>query len=275
MKVPVAVLCRAVGMSRQNFYKSRRRRVRRDVDAGLVVQLVMRERAQQPRLGGLKLHRRLAGELEEAGVRLGRDRFMEVLRKEGLLIEPLPRAPRTTWSRHSLEVFPNRIAGVAIEGPNHAWASDITYLRTREGFGYLSLVTDMYSRKIVGYHVGKDLTAAESLRALEMALKEKPGAAPLIHHSDRGCQYCSHEYVERLQAEGIAISMTQTQHCAENAMAERVNGILKQEYYLKGEFPDLAAARKAVGEATWLYNTCRPHRSLNLRTPTDVHGVAA
>ena len=271
----MAALCRAAGMSRQNFYKSRRARQRRQVDASLLVELVRRERAQQPRLGGLKLHRRLKGALEEAGVRLGRDRFMEVLRNEGLLLEPLPRAPRTTWSGHSLEVFPNRMKGVVIEAPNEAWASDITYVRTREGFGYLSLITDQYSRKIVGHHLGKDLTAAESLQALEMALKEKPAAARPIHHSDRGCQYCSHEYVDRLKAHGIAISMTQTEHCAENALAERVNGILKQEYFLKGEFPDLTTARQAVKEAVWLYNTCRPHRSLNLRTPADVHGVAA
>lgn len=271
----MAALCRAAGMSRQNFYKSRRARQRRAVDAGLVAELVRRERAQQPRLGGLKLHRRLKGELEEAGVRLGRDRFLEVLRGERLLLEPLPRAPRTTWSGHSLEVFPNRIKGVVLEAPNQAWASDITYLRTREGFGYLSLITDLFSRKVVGYHVGHDLTAGESLHALEMALKAKPAQARLTHHSDRGCQYCSHEYVGRLKAQGIAISMTEKEHCAENALAERVNGILKQEYFLKGEFPDLATARNAVKEAVWLYNTCRPHRSLNLRTPADVHGVAA
>lgn len=271
----MAGLCRKVGMSRQNYYKSRRTRQRRGVDAGLVVELVRQERAQQPRLGGVKLHRRLRGELEEAGVRLGRDRFMEVLRNEGLLLEPLPRAPRTTWSGHSLEVAPNRIRGKVLEGPNQAWASDITYLRTRDGFGYLSLVTDMYSRKIVGYHLGRDLTASESLRALEMALKEKPAEAQLTHHSDRGCQYCSHRYVDRLQAEGIMISMTETEHCAENALAERVNGILKQEYFLKGEFVDLATARQAVKEAIGLYNRCRPHRSLNLRTPDEVHAAAA
>lgn len=262
-------------MSRQNFYKARRERQRRQVDDRLVETLVNAERALQPRLGGLKLHFLLHERLQREGVKLGRDRFFDVLRSQYLLLEPLPKAPRTTNSAHSLPVFTNLVKDVEPSEPNQVWISDITYIRTREDFVYLSLITDMYSRKVVGYHLAETLTAQDSLRALEMALKGLPKGARPIHHSDRGCQYCSHEYVERLTSNGLKVSMTEQDHCAENAMAERVNGILKQEYYLKHEFRSVAQARVAVNEAVYLYNTRRPHRSLKLQTPAYVHAKAA
>jgi len=275
MKLPVKVLCEKVGMSRQNFYKSRRDRQRQVVDEGLVKQLVEAERAVQPRIGGLKLHALLCPELEAAGLSIGRDRFFEILRRQGLLLEPLPRAPRTTNSRHSLPVFTNLIKDIKPTGPNQIWVSDITYIRTREAFVYLSLITDMHSHKIVGYHLGRTLEIKDTVKALDMALARTPDGASPIHHSDRGCQYCSHEYVKRLRERGILISMTEENHCGENAIAERVNGILKQEYFLKHEFRNMEQARRAVNEAVYLYNTRRPHRSLNLRTPEQVHGMAA
>ena len=162
-----------------------------------------------------------------------------------------------------------------LSGPNQVWVCDITYIRTLDDFAYLSLITDSFSRKIVGHHLAKTLTAQDALRALDMALKGLPKGAKSIHHSDRGCQYCSHEYVERLTGNGLKISMTEQDHCAENAMAERVNGILKQEYFLKNEFRSVAQARVAVDEAVRLYNTRRPHRSLKLQTPEQVHSQAA
>lgn len=261
-------------MSRQNFYKKRNARHRQAVNEGLVKEMVSTERAMQPRLGGQKLHGLLREKLRGCGVNLGRDRFFEVLRRQGLLLEPLPRAPRTTCSGHSLPVFENLVKGMKVERPDEVWVSDITYVRTREGFGYLSLITDMGSRKIVGYHLGTTLETKETLKALRMALKAKTTGALPIHHSDRGCQYCSHEYVKVLQAHQMPISMTEEHHCAENAMAERVNGILKQEYYLNDEFRTMEQARRAVEEAVCLYNTRRPHRSLKYQTPEKVHQAA-
>ena len=268
-------LCKHVGMSRQNFYKARQVRRRKKVDEQLVKRLVEAQRAMQPRLGGLKLHSMLREELEAEDVSLGRDRFFEVLRNQALLLEPLPKAPRTTNSSHSLPVFTNLIKELEVTGPNQVWVSDITYIRTREDFGYLSLITDKYSKKVVGYHLGQTLSATDALKALHMALGALPEGARPIHHSDRGCQYCCHEYVKTLKDRGLGISMTEEDHCAENAMAERMNGILKQEYFLNHEFRTVAQARRAVDEAVHLYNTRRPHRSLRLRTPEQVHRKAA
>ena len=155
------------------------------------------------------------------------------------------------------------------------WVSDITYIRTYEDFVYLSLITDKYSRKVVGYHVGRTLETQDTLKALTMALGELPEGAHPIHHSDRGCQYCSHEYVKVLKDHGMPVSMTEEDHCAENAMAERVNGILKQEYFLNHVFQSVAQVCKAVDEAVWLYNIRRPHRSLELYTPEQVHRKVA
>ena len=237
--------------------------------------LVEAERALQPRLGGLKLYSMLREKLAAADVKIGRDRFFEVLRNQALLLEPLPKAPRTTTSSHSLPVFTNLVKHLEPSGANQVWVSDITYIRTCEDFAYLSLITDKYSRKILGYHLGQSLSTAETLEALKMALSSLPEGSRPIHHSDRGSQYCSHKYVEELQGHGLGISMTEEDHCAENAMAERMNGILKQEYFLNYEFRTVAQAQRAVDEAVHLYNTRRPHRSLNLRTPEQAHGKAA
>jgi len=275
MKLPVTKLCERVGMTPQNFYKARIARRRKRVDERLVKRLVEAVRAEHPRLGGLKLHSMLREELAAEDAGLGRDRFFEVLRNQALLLEPLPKAPRTTNSAHSLPVFTNVVKDLELTGPNQVWVSDITYIRTREDFAYLSLITDKYSRKVVGYHLGQTLEAQDTLKALKMALSSLPEGVQPIHHSDRGCQYCSHEYVKQLKDHGMPVSMTEEDHCAENALAERMNGILKQEYFLNYEFRTVAQARKAVDEAVRLYNTRRPHRSLKLRTPEQVHKRAA
>ena len=271
----VSVLCGWVRMSRQNYYAARRLRLRRQVDEDLVVALVQRERQLQPRLGGRKLRHLLQAELEEAGVRLGRDRFFELLAERDLLVVPKPGAPRTTNSRHSLPVFHNLLAGRLLTGPNEAWVSDLTYIRTEEGFLYAALITDAYSRKIVGSHIGDSLEAEGCLRALDQALGDLPADKRPLHHSDKGCQYCCHAYVERLQKRGLPISMTEVMHCYENAMAERMNGILKQEYEMDRTFKSKAQAEAAFQQAVWLYNHRRPHLGLNYRFPSDVHAEAA
>ena len=271
LKVGITKLCRKTGMSRQNFYKGRRERCRRKVDGNLIEELVRAERMVQPRLGGKKLYHLLKLELEKAGVRIGRDRFFEVLGERGLLLEPLPKAPRTTNSRHSLPVFRNLLTDMQVDAPNQAWVSDITYLRTDEGFLYLSLITDDWSRKIVGYHTGDTLETEGCLRALEQAVKSLVDGMFPLHHSDRGSQYCSHLYTKTLREYGLGISMTEELHCYENAKAERVNGILKQEYFLGGCFRTKQQAIKAVDQAVWLYNTRRPHQALKYEIPSLVH----
>ena len=271
----VAVLCARVGMSRQNYYAARRLRQRRQIDEALILELVRRERQMQPRIGGRKLLHLLGTDLEESGIQIGRDRFFELLAESDLLVVPKLGAPRTTNSRHSLPVFGNLLVGKVLCAPNEAWVSDLTYIRTDEGFLYAALITDAYSRKIVGAHIGDSLEAEGCLLALDQALRALPAGKQPIHHSDRGCQYCCHEYVERLQVRGLPISMTQVMHCYENAQAERVNGILKQEYKLDRRFRTKAQARQAFEQAVWLYNHRRPHLRLNYRFPADVHEEAA
>jgi len=268
----VTVLCKAVGLTRQGYYKGRRARRRREVDEGAVVEWVKGERAVQPRLGTRKLLVRLQGEMEGMGVRIGRDRMFGLLRARGLLVERRHGGTRTTDSRHGFRTYGNLYRELEVGGVHQAWLSDLTYVRTEEGFMYVSLVSDAHSRKIVGYAAAETLEAAGSVRALEMALGQLPAGARTVHHSDRGIQYCCGEYVRRLEERGIAVSMTQEDHCSENAQAERLNGILKQEYGLGETFRTKAQMRAAVKEAVWLYNTRRPHVSLGYRTPEEVHG---
>lgn len=262
-------------MSRQNYYKTRQKRSSQALDEAQIKRFVLDERATQPRMGGRKLLEILGPKLKDCGIVIGRDRFFKVLKNQGLLVEKLKFSPRTTNSYHNLPVFLNRVKGKELTGPNQAWAADITYLRQRDKFMYLSLITDMYSRKIVGYQLGESLDTKESVKALQMALKAKPKDANPIHHSDRGSQYCSHEYVNELLKSGLSVSMTEQNHCAENALAERVNGILKQEYGLGYRFEQRDHMHQAVRQAVWLYNNRRPHLSLKMATPEYVHRLAA
>jgi len=261
-------------MSRQNYYARRQQRQRRAMDEELVVALVQQERAWQPRLGARKLRVLLEAELSQAGVRLGRDRFFEVLRQKGLLVEPKrSETPHTTQSYHNLPIFRNLVKGGQFHQPNEAWVGDLTYVRTEEGFMFLALLTDMVSRHIVGYHVGDSLESIGCQAALEMALKQLPEGMQPIHHTDRGSQYCCHEYVELAHSRALSMSMTEKDHCAENALAERMNGILKSEYGLDQRFKTKTQTRKAVEQAIELYGTRRPHGALGNRFPAQVHGA--
>ena len=267
----VGEVCRRVGMSRQNYYAVRRQRQRRAVDEVKVVELVQRERQQQPRLGGRKLRHVLGKPLQEAGVKVGRDRFFEVLKRAGLLVAAKPRAKRTTQSRHSLPVYGNLLKGVELKGPNEAWVSDLTYVRTMEGFVYLAVIMDAWSRKVVGVHVGDSLESEGCQAALREALAGLPEGKHPLHHSDRGCQYCCHGYVEMLREAGMAVSMTEELHCYENAQAERVIGILKGEYELDQTFVTKEQVRRVVPEVVWMYNERRPHLALGYEVPSRVH----
>ncbi len=261
-------------MTRQNFYKSRKQRLRREVDESLVLSLVHCERALQPRLGARKLLRRLRRELIQTGVSIGRDRFLGLLWKHDLLVVCKRRSARTTDSRHGWRVYENLLRDLALTLPHQALVSDITYIRTAQGFMYLSLVMDAFSRKIVGCDCSDGLEAEGAMRALSMALKQLPAGHGAIHHSDRGCQYCCGDYIAMLQRAGVGISMTQENHCYENAQAERLNGILKQEYGLGETFLGKREVPAAVAEAVWLYNEHRPHEALKYEYPSRVHAAA-
>lgn len=263
-------------MSKQNFYKTRRARRRREVDEGLVLDLVRAERSAQPMLGGRKLLVRIEAELAEAGVSIGRDRLLALLRREGLLVPRRRRhGARTTDSRHRFRVYPNLLKNASICGPNQAWAADLTYIRTEEGFAYLALVMDVHSRLIVGWHLGENLEASGCLAALAMARRQLPAGEAPMHHSDRGTQYCCTAYTQLLGEARMAISMTEENHCYENGKAERLNGILKQEYGLGATLRSVKEARRVAAQAVELYNTCRPHAALGYRTPASVHGLEA
>lgn len=273
--IRISRLCERVSMSRQNYYAARRQRQRREMDEELVVELVQEQRRVHPRIGGRKLLFLLQPELAEAGVTLGRDRFFELLRAHGLLVERKRSWPKTTQSRHALPVFRNVVADREPTAPNQVWVSDLTYIRTEQGFLYAAVIMDSFSRKIVGAHIGESLEAQGCIQALEKAMVDLPTHCFPIHHSDRGCQYCCHEYVERLQARGLSISMTEQHHCYENAQAERVIGILKQEYELDVTFRTKPQATTSFYQAVELYNHRRPHLSLNYEVPAQVHARAA
>ena len=221
-----------------------------------------------------KLLHVLRADLAEADVNIGRDRFFQVLRDNRLLIERTVRSVRTTDSRHSFRVYENLLKDRKLTGPHQALVSDITYIRTAEGFLYLCLVMDAFSRAIVGFDCSDSLERDGALRALGQALRQLPEGCEAIHHSDRGSQYCCHEYVQRLEGAGVGISMTQENHCYENSQAERLNGILKQEYGLGGVLASKRDALRSVGEAVGLYNWRRPHQCLGYASPMQVHKVA-
>jgi transposase InsO family protein len=271
----VTAACVAAGTSRQNYYKQRTLRRREGVDEGLVLALVRGERGRQPMLGGRKLLERIGPELNSAVVSIGRDRFFELLRRHKLLILRPKRGLRTTHSRHNLPVYPNLAKELTPSRPHQLWVSDITYIRTEIGFVYLVLVMDVFSRAIVGYDCSDSLEMEGALRALEMALSQRPRGVETIHHSDRGSQYCCRAYVERERSAGVTISMTEENHCYENAKAERLNGTMKREYGLEETFETKEAAYVAVREGVMLYNHDRPHQALGYRVPIEVHRSAS
>ena len=240
----------------------------------LLIALVQDIRRFQPRLGGKKLYKLLRSDLDKLECSLGRDKFFDILRRRGLLVKRRRKYVTTTDSYHSFYKYKNKLKGKDLTGPNQAYVSDITYLRAGNSFVYLFLQTDAWSRKITGWHLSDSLRIEGAIKALKMTLKQCRNTKDVIHHSDRGIQYCCKKYVSILRKHKMVISMTEENHCYENATAERVNGILKQEFLLDERFADKAIALKAVKEAIDIYNTRRPHWSLNLCTPQQMHQAA-
>ncbi|WNI34754.1 IS3 family transposase [Chryseobacterium sp. SG20098] len=255
-------------MDRQVYYRNVKRKNSRRQMAQDIVFWVEQLRMIHPKMGGKKLYFLLRNKLEN--LRIGRDKFFDILRANHLLVIPKRSYHKTTNSYHRFKKHKNLIKEYSIQKPNEVWVSDITYLGNRENPSYLSLITDAYSRKIVGYDVSDSLATESALRALKTALrKEKP--TKLIHHSDRGLQYCSNDYQKILNKSKILCSMTQESDPYENAIAERVNGILKQEYDIDKFNVDLNTQKILVEQVVKIYNELRPHLSNHYLTPTQMH----
>ncbi|MDR4952602.1 IS3 family transposase [Chryseobacterium sp. ES2] len=266
-------ICALFGVTRQAYYEAQQREKQTSIAHMIVLCLVKEFRDEMPMLGTRKLLSKLSPHLEEHGIKMGRDQLFALLRFHGLLIRRRKRMVKTTDSHHWLKKYPNLVKDLALQASEQLWVSDITYIRTLEGFSYLSLITDAYSRKIVGHALHPTLEAAGCIEALIMAVAERKMESnfTLIHHSDRGIQYCSSGYIEILQSENIAISMTQTGSPYENALAERMNGIIKNEFFPKRIYQNHKEAKKAIDRIVYIYNNSRPHSSLDYLTPNKAH----
>ena len=243
----------------------------------IVLKEVEHIRQKIPGVGVVKLHYMLQQTMQVHHIKMGRDKLYDLLGFYGLLIRrKRRRKPITTDSDHPFYKYPNLIGGLQISSPNQVWVSDITYLRVNAGFCYLSLITDAYSRKIVGYHLAPDLKSDGPVAALHMALKahRTERTSMLIHHSDRGLQYCCSQYTALLRKYHIAISMTQNGDPYENALAERINQTLKYDFNLKNNFKSIEELTLRVDDAIRYYNGLRPHLSLDLSTPNHVHQLS-
>jgi putative transposase len=271
----IEVVCKSFDFQRDAYYKYKARKVKSDEKSAKILNMVKARRVELPREGCRKLHESLGESFEKQGLKIGRDCLLDLLRKHGMLVYKKRSFVKTTDSNHPFHKYKNMIKDLYVTGINQVWVSDITYIRLVKGHCYLALITDVYSRKIVGFDVSDSLELAGCLRALKMALKTLPRKHKLIHHSDRGSQYCSYAYTDELKEHKVRISMTEENHCYENAMAERVNGILKDEFYLDQCFDCLDFAAFACKNAIKLYNTKRLHLSLNYRTPEQVYRSAA
>jgi transposase InsO family protein len=264
--------CRLFGKSRQAWYKIHQRGDRNRLQEELVLQWVREIRSTLPRVGGIKLFFLIKNRLTEHNIKMGRDGLYRLLREHELLIVPRRKYVRTTQSWHHYKKWPDLLQDYRPHGPDQVWVSDITFLRTVNGFIYLSLITDAYSRVITGYHLSQYLKASGCIAALTKALKSRRNPdTELIHHSDRGIQYCCDDYVQLLQKNDIRISMTQSGSPYDNAIAERVNGILKQEFGLDQTFKSYNEAIEPVAKAVYTYNHIRPHFSCDLKTPVQKH----
>lgn len=257
--------CDVFGISRQAYYKQKVSLRAKQEQAKCIIAKVQVIRQSLPRIGTRKLYYLLDRQLS-----VGRDKLFSILRANQMLVKPVRSYTKTTMSKHWLHKHPNLLKSTRIYRPEQVYVSDITYIKSRECTHYLSLVTDAYSRKIMGYHLSDDLNAESVVQALRMAVKGRNRNIPLIHHSDRGLQYCSSVYQKLLNKNKITPSMTDGYDCYQNALAERINGILKQEFLFNkcSNYKDLKCLIK---QSIDIYNNKRPHLALNMKTPNFIH----
>lgn len=270
-RLGVGQLCRLFGKTRHAWYDHRWRVQDSVLKDDIVLQHVHAIRQVLPRIGTLKLHQMLCSVLEEHKISIGRDYLFDLMREHRLDIRRRKRRVITTDSRHWMRRYANLAKSMNINGPEQLWVSDITYIRMNKGWGYLSLITDAYSRKIMGYSFRKDLSGQGCVDALKMALSSRIYHSDLVHHSDRGSQYCSKEYVNLLTENRIAISMTENGDPYENALAERMNGILKSEFELYSSHTSFAETCGKITKSIEAYNQIRPHSSCDYLTPEQAH----
>jgi transposase InsO family protein len=264
-------LCELFGKSKQAYYQRLKFGYSEEDKTEILLQMIERERKIMPRLGGRKLLHRIQHKLPEE-LYLGRDALFDFLREHGLLIRKRRYRVKTTYSNHWLRKYPNLIKGFIPGKAHQLWVSDITYIETAEGNGYLNLITDAYSRKIIGWELGPTLQAKHTIKALQMAIKQLPkGTKDVLHHSDRGVQYCCDDYVKLLNKNKFQISMTESGDPRDNAIAERVNGILKDEWLNQMRFKTREEAWKELKGIILIYNHDRPHLSLDMNTPEYAH----
>ena len=270
-KIGIAVLCRLFGKTRHAYYDSLWRKESSLVKEDVILQEVINIRKDLPRLGTRKLHYVIQNKLISHQISFGRDYLFDLLSEHKLLIRQRKRKAITTDSRHWMRKYSNLVKGLEITRPEQVWVSDITYIRLTNQWGYLSLITDAYSRKIMGYSFRQDLAAEGCIDALKMALNNKLYNQSIIHHSDRGSQYCSHNYVDLLLKNNIAISMTENGDPYENALAERVNGIIKTEFNLYSSSLGFEQTGYQINKSIKSYNELRPHASCDYLTPNQAH----
>jgi transposase InsO family protein len=260
------------GLTKQGYYQRIKRDIKRAERDRFILMLVAEIRKELPRCGTRKLQIYLREWLKEAGIKIGRNALFDLLRNNEMLVKRTKRFHITTDSRHSFKKSPNLIKDSEITHSEQAIAADITYLKTDDGYAYLAILTDLYSKKIVGYCVANNMRVELVKQALKMAHKNKIFKdTETIHHSDRGIQYCCPDYKQFANTLGFKMSNTQQYDPYENAVAERVNETLKYEFGLKRKFVNLEELEKAVAQAVWIYNNKRVHWSLGLRTPEEVH----
>lgn len=262
--------CRLFGVSRQAIYQSQNRTEKRLKELSEIKPLIQAVRMEMPRIGTRKLYYLLKKDFNHLNIKIGRDALFNYLRSESMLVKPKKNYTKTTNSKHWLTKHPNLMKEIKIDRAEQIFVSDITYVKSRERTHYLSLVTDAYSRKIMGHELSDDMSAENVVKALKMAVRKCKSTETLVHHSDRGLQYASSIYQEELKSNAITPSMTDGYDCYQNALAERVNGILKQEFLIEkcntGEELEVL-----IKESINTYNNKRPHLSLNMKTPNFVH----
>ena len=266
-------MCDVLGYSRQAYYKQLKTRSEWLVKRNIILDSVNAIRQVLPKTGTIKLMVHCQNNCKQQGIKIGRDKTFDLLREQGLLQRKRKRTkPQTTWSNHWLKKHPDLIKNQTFSKPNQLWVSDITYLPTLKGWCYLFLIMDAISRKIVGYHVSRNLDSNSAVRALQMALNTNTELHGLIHHSDRGIQYCRHSYIKMLNKHDISVSMTQSGNPYDNAKAERINGTIKNELiYPFGQIVDVEEAKRRVQEAVSRYNNIRLHQNLSYNTPNIIH----
>lgn len=265
------MLCRLFGKTRHAYYDALWRKENSLVREDVILQEVIAVRNDLPRIGTRKLHYLLQPSLESHKIKIGRDYLFDLLSEHKLLVRQRKRKAITTDSRHWMRKYSNLIRNMPVIRPEQVWVSDITYIRLTNQWGYLSLITDAYSRKIIGYCFRNDLMAEGCIEALQMALKNRMYHEPIIHHSDRGSQYCSHQYVNLLNQNTIGISMTENGDPYENALAERVNGIIKTEFNLHSSQLGFEQTYNQIKRSIKVYNEIRPHSSCDYLTPNQAH----